>query len=149
MFQEKTICSWMLLDTRTSRSCLLSSGTKKRPDLADLRGTLESSYKLKEGTTNKRPIMMGHDAPGTKNATARPRAIPLHPSVTISMIASLLLERYGVNLGDAAFFTIIRAQSTQPPAVMFYKRRALWKSSKLCAMVVIVSDIIFSVSTFT
>ena len=76
-------------------------------------------------------------------------AISSQLGVVVSMVGSLVLERYGVELGDAAFFTIVRAVSVQPAAVIFNKGKAVLRSSKVCGLVLLGSGIVAGVSTFT
>lgn len=53
------------------------------------------------------------------------------------------------NSATQPFFTIIRALSVQPTAVVFHKGKAVLRSTKLCGLILFASGIVAGISTFT
>jgi len=76
-------------------------------------------------------------------------AISLQIGCSMSMVGSLVLERYSVELPAAAFFALVRAFNAQPMLLLFSNGRALSSSSKFCLCVVVVAGAILGISAFT
>ncbi|KAK3347279.1 hypothetical protein B0T25DRAFT_298285 [Lasiosphaeria hispida] len=83
-------------------------------------------------------------------AAAIRTAISLQAGVAMSMIASVLLEKQYVKLGDSAFLSTIRAVSIQPVSLLFFGGRGVLRSLGLLGLpLLIITSLLAIASTFT
>ncbi|KAK0708644.1 hypothetical protein B0H67DRAFT_557075 [Lasiosphaeris hirsuta] len=83
-------------------------------------------------------------------AAAIRTAVSLQAGVAISMIASVLLEKQYVKLGDSAFLSTIRAVSIQPVNLLVFGGRSILQSLGLLGVPLLaITSLLAIASTFT
>jgi hypothetical protein len=76
--------------------------------------------------------------------------ISIQAGVTMSMMASVLLEQRGVRLADSAFLSLVRAVSVQPLTLMLAGGRSIWEASGIVGLsMTVVTCLLAIMSTLT